>query len=112
MLPYLIIALSCAFICLIASFFLLSTIDKLKRELSETHDRCATQSCSLDSLSKEVAEKTLKLSQLEKQFEALDKKYKDNPSYETQRLLHDLLGDERTLFYIERLPPENVLLRR
>ena len=44
-------------------------------------------------------------------FEALQNKFRDNPSYECQQLLADLLMGN-ALFRIERLSPENILLRR
>jgi septal ring factor EnvC (AmiA/AmiB activator) len=101
----------CAASLLFAAYFFFCTKD-LERDLALEEAHVASLRCSIDSFAKDVAEKTRQISELEKAYADLDQKHKLNPTYETQRLLTDLMGDGQTLFYIERLPPENVLLRR
>ena len=45
------------------------------------------------------------------ELKALKTKFKLNPSYETQLFMADMLRSG-ALFHIERLPPEDVLIRR
>jgi hypothetical protein len=45
------------------------------------------------------------------QLKSLQNKFKDNPSYETQQFMADLLRGD-VLFHIERVAPESVFIRR
>lgn len=53
----------------------------------------------------------LKYRKASKALEDLQHKFKISPSYETQLFMADMLRSG-VLFHIERLPPEDVLIRR